>query len=206
MAILPADVEIAKSIVNACVEHGRQILASQTPLLEGKDYDFMPGFEEMTIHLYLAGVMWRFGEQFDLPTSAKDRGFISLLPVLSNSGMKVEAARRRIAELYEIAGGNSEKVHPVVFAGYNASEGDGSLARLFDHFRGDPKVSGAPFRLLDRAKPIAAILGLASFGISALIGLGWGVSIGIGLISAAAVMAVAAMIYHQMVGTWSARR
>ncbi len=187
MATLRTDTEIATSILNACVEDARRMLSSQTSMLEGKTYDFMPGFEEMTTHLYLAGVMWRIGEQFDLPTTAKERGFVSLLPILSSSGMSAEKAQRRIAELYQTAGGSSDKIHPVVSVGYNAVEGDGSLARLFDQFRADPKISGAPFRLLDRAKPIAAVLGIASFAISVLVGMGWVVSLGVGLVIAVSV-------------------
>ena len=47
---------------------------------------------------------------------------------------------------------------------------DGSLANVFEAFRNVPEVSGAPYRLLDRSKPVAAILAIAGLVISLLFG------------------------------------
>lgn len=186
-------------ILDACVEYARRILASQLPLVESGNYDFMPQFKERTIRLYLAGVMYRFGEQFDLPTNARDRGFICLMSMLITDGMGEKAAKAYIAETNALSSNAKGQDSPILVAGYNAVEGDGSLARVFDGFRNEPTVSGAPYRLLDRSKPIAIILAAAGFAIAILIGRTFGEALGIGIIFGLSTLAIALVIYRQMV-------
>jgi hypothetical protein len=57
----------------------------------------MPDFKKMTIELFLVGVMWRFEEQFDFPTSPRDRGFVCLMQMLVNDGMSLQSAQSMIA-------------------------------------------------------------------------------------------------------------
>ena len=62
------------------------MLASQLPIVEARTYDFMQ-IREMTTATLSGGVMWRFGEQFELPTAARERGFICLMSMLVGDGM-----------------------------------------------------------------------------------------------------------------------
>ena len=191
--------EIAEYVLSACVQHGREMLATQLPLTTGKGFDFMPSFQEMTINLYLAGVMWRYGEQFELPTSARDRGFICLISLLIADGMPPAKARKHVASLNSLSRSADGRDNGILSAGYTAQSGDGSLARIFETFRSNPEVAGAPYRLLDRTKPIAVVLGLATFGISAMTTLSWGAALGVGVITGAATLAIGLAIYRQMV-------
>jgi hypothetical protein len=189
----------AEQVIEACVAHARQLLASELPIVESRSYDFMPSFKEMTTQLYLVGVMWRFGEQFELPTSARDRGFICLMSMLVSEGMNAKEAQSRIAHLSQISRTSTGQETLAIAVGYEAKTGDGSLATVFDAYRNAPEVSGAPYRLLDRSKPIAAILAASGIVISLLVGRSWGEAIGVGVVLGAATLAIALAIYHQTV-------
>jgi hypothetical protein len=193
------DSTVAHQVIEACVAHARQLLASQLPAVESRNYDFMPSFEEMTTQLYLAGAMWRFGEQFVLPTAARDRGFICLMSMLVIDGMNANQAQRRIAHLNQISRTPTGQDTLAITAGYGAKNADGSLATVFDTFHGVPEVSGAPYRLLDRSKPIAAILAVAGLVISLLIGRSWGEAFGVGVVLGVATLAAALATYRQTV-------
>jgi hypothetical protein len=194
-----SDTELAAAVLDACVAHARQMLATQLPKVAAGGYDFMPSFKEMTTQLYLAGVMWRFGEQFDLPTSPRDRAFICLLSMLVADGMSFKKAQGRIAHLNQISRNPEGSDTLVIAVGYKATEGDGSLAAVLDQFRNARKVSGAPYRLLDRAKPTAAILAVAALLISLLVGTSWGAALGIGIVVGVSTLGIALAIYRQMI-------
>ena len=190
---------VALRVIEACVDHARHLLASQLPTVESRRYDFMPSFKEMTTQLYLAGAMWRFGEQFDLPTAARDRGFVCLMAMLVSDGMNAKQAQSRIAHLNEISRTSTGQDTLVIAAGYGAKNADDSLATVFDTFRGIPEVSGAPYRLLDRSKPVAAILAVAGLVIALLVGRSWGEALGVGVVLGVATLAIALAIYRQAV-------
>ena len=194
-----SDTELAAAVLDACVAHARQMLTTQLPKVAAGGYDFMPSFKEMTTQLYLAGVMWRFGEQFDLPTSPRDRAFICLLSMLVADGMSFKKAQGRITHLNQISRNPEGSDTLVIAVGYKATEGDGSLAAVLDQFRNVRKVSGAPYRLLDRAKPTAAILALAALLISLLVGTSWGAALGIGIVVGVSTLGIALAIYRQMI-------
>ena len=198
MDLTRSDSDFAAHVLEACVQHGRLMLLSQLPDVEGRNYDFMPSFREMTTQLYLVGVMWRFGEQFELPTNARDRGFICLMSMLVSDGMTSKDAQRHIANLNQISRTADGQDSLAITAGYGASEADGTLANLFDHFRNEPKVSGAPYRLLDRSKAIAAILALAGVVISVVLGRSWGEALGVGVVFGVSTLAIALAMYRQM--------
>lgn len=194
-----SDTEFTTAVLDACVGHARQMLASQLPMVEVRSYDFMPSFREMTTQLYLAGVMWRFGEQFDLPTEARDRAFLCLVLMLTADGMSFKQAKDRAAHLNQISRSTDGSDTLAIAVGHKASEGDGTLASVFDQFRGVPEVSGAPYRLLDRAKPIAAILAVAALLISVLVGTSWWPALSIAIVVGMSTLGIALAIYHQMV-------
>jgi hypothetical protein len=193
------DTIVALRTIDACVAHARQLLASQLPDVEIRNYDFLPIFKEMTTQLYLAGVMWRFGEHVDLPTAARDRGFICLMSMLVSDGMNTKKAQKRIAHLNEVSRTSAGQDVLAITAGYGAKNGDGSLAAVFDTFRGVPEVSGAPFRLLNRSKTIAAILTVGGAAISLVVGSTWGEALGVGIFLGVLTLAIALVRYRQEV-------
>ena len=199
MTATESDTTIALQVIEACVAHARRALASQLPIVESRNYDFMPSFKELTIQLYLAGVMWRFGEQFDLPTGARDRGFICLMSILVRDGLSAKDAQLRVAKLNEMSRNAQGQDTLAIAAGYRAEDADGSLASVLDTFRDIPELSGGPYRLLDRSKPIAAILAAAGLIISLLLDRSWGVALGIGVVLGATTLAIALAIYRQAV-------
>lgn len=161
----------------------------------------MPGFIETATQLYLAGVMWNFGEQFGLPTTARDRGFICLMSMLVSDGMTSQKAQERITHLNQISRNTEGQDILAITAGYNAKESDGSLASVFERFSNVPEVSGAPYRLLDRSKPIALILAIAGTLLALLLNNSWGVALGIGVILGVSTLAIALAMYRQAVKT-----
>ncbi len=199
MTATESDTTIALQVIEACVAHARRALASQLPIVESRNYDFMPSFKELTIQLYLAGVMWRFGEQFDLPTGARDRGFVCLMSMLVRDGLSAKEAQLRIAKVNEMSRNDQGQDTLAIAAGYRAEDADGSLASVLDTFRDIPELSGGPYRLLDRSKPIAAILAAAGLVISLLLDRSWGVALGIGVVLGATTLAIALAIYRQAV-------
>ena len=187
----------AQQVMEACVAHARQMLASQQPVVDGRAYDFMPSFVEMTTQIYLAGVMWRFGEQFEMPTAPRDRGFICLMSLLVSDGMSAKKAQERIAYLNQVSRAADGRDVLAMTEGYNARSADGSLARVFDTFRGTPEVSGAPYRLLDRSKPVALVLAIAGLIVPLILGRSWGEALGIGIVLGVSTLAIALAIYRQ---------
>jgi hypothetical protein len=196
----PTDPEaIARQVVDACIVHARRMLASQMPIVDSRNYDFLPAFSQMTTQMYLVGVIWRFGEQFALPTAPRERGFLCLFSMLVSDGMNTQEAQRRVAELNRLSRSKDGHDNPAVLAGYRATEADGSLAEVFEAFRNVPAVAGAPFRLINRAKPISAILAAAGFGIAVVLGRSWAESLGISVVLGVVPLVIALALYRRSV-------
>lgn len=156
--------ELATSAIDICVEHAREILASQLPQIKDKGYDFAPQFRQMTIQLYLVGVMWRKGESLGLPTNARDHAFAALQSMLISDGMKKKQAQQRIEFLSNMSRAEGGADTLAVVTGYDATKDDDSMVRLFDEYRDETRVSGALWRLFERGKKIMAIGGaMAAF-------------------------------------------
>ncbi|HEV7929068.1 MAG TPA: hypothetical protein VGP12_02930, partial [Nitrosospira sp.] len=85
--------------IDICVQHAREILASQLPQIKDKGYDFAPPFRQMTIQLYLVGVMWRCSENLHLPIDPRDHAFQALESMLISDGLPKKEAQKRIAFL-----------------------------------------------------------------------------------------------------------
>src|SRR5688500_9027588 len=73
--------EPATAAIDGCVQHAREVLASQLSQIKDKGYDFAPQFRQLTIQLYLVGVMWRKGESLGL-SNARDHAFAALQSML----------------------------------------------------------------------------------------------------------------------------
>jgi hypothetical protein len=191
--------DFATQVIESTVAHGRKMLVTQMQTVRAGEFDLMPAAVDTTTDLYLAGVMWRFGEQFDLPTTARDRGFICLMCKLVEDGMNKSKAQERIAYLNQISRTTDGQDNRVIATGYHAQEFDGSLSTIFEAFRDAPEMSGAPYRMLDRAKAIAAILAVSGALLALLVGKSWGVALGVSAVLGGAVLAIALAMYRQAV-------
>jgi hypothetical protein len=148
--------------IDICVQHAREILASQLPQLKDKGYDFAPPFRQMTIQLYLVGVMWRCGENLHLPIDARDYAFQALESMLISDGLSKKEAQKRIAFLSSMSKVEGGADTLAVAMGYEATLNDNSMVSLFDEYRHETKVSGALWRLFERGKRIMFIGGTAA--------------------------------------------
>ena len=145
-----------------CVQYGEKILASQLSHVESKGYDFAPPFREMTIHLYLIGVMWRHGENLDSVTNPREHALASLHKMLVKTGMSDKNAEKRIALLKTMSQEEESSETLAVTAGYQAKQDDNSLDMIFDEYRDETRVSGALWRFYNRGKKLMFIGGGAA--------------------------------------------
>jgi len=140
------------SIEAACVQHGREIMDTQLALIKDKGYDFAPQFQEMTIHLYLLGVIWRFAEGLDAQKNAREHAFAAIHSMLISDGMHEKNVQKRIEFLRKMSRLEDDSNAHAVEAGYHSEPGDNSLAELLDHYIDEVRVSGAFWRLYERLK------------------------------------------------------
>lgn len=150
--------EDGASTHDICVQHGENVLASQLPHVESKGYDFAPPFREMTIHLYLIGVMWRHGESLESVTNPREHALASLHKMLVKTGMTVKNADKRIALLKKMSHEENGETHAVT-VGYQAKQGDNSLDKIFEDYCDETRVSGALWRFYNRGKKFMFIGG-----------------------------------------------
>lgn len=150
------------STLDACAQHGREVLASQLLLIKDKGYDFAPQFRQMTIQLYLVGVMWRHGEGLGSAMDAHDHAFAALHSILISDGMKRKEAERRITFLRSMSRLEDGSDTLAIAVGYQAVPGDAGLTTVFDEYLDEIRVSGALWRLYDRGKKIMFIGGGAA--------------------------------------------
>lgn len=191
--------DVALQEISACVAHARSMLASQMTTVQSHKFDFIPYFTERITNLYLVGVMWRFGEQFECPTVARDRGFLCLMSMLISDGMSLKEAEEEVVELNKLSRTEDGEDVLAIAAGYSAIESDGSLATVLEKFRYVPELSGPPYRLFSRSKPVAVILAIAGTLLSLLFDKSWGVALGVGVVLGGSTLAIAHTIYHQAV-------
>jgi hypothetical protein len=148
--------------IDICVQHAREVLASQLPQIKDKGYDFAPPFRQLTIQLYLVGVMWKCGKGLNLPIDARDHAFQALESMLVGDGMSIKEAQKRIAFLGSLSKVEGGVDALAVARGYEATLNDSSMVSLFDEYRHETKVSGALWRLFERGKKIMFIGGTAA--------------------------------------------
>lgn len=158
-----------------CIQRARDMLALQLPKIKVKRYDFAPEFRQMTIQLYMLGVMWRCGENLGLSEDPREHAFAALQSMLISDGMKEKQAQQRIAFLRNMSRVQDDTgTHDAdaVLVGYDAEADDDSLTGIFDGYLDEVRVSGAFWRLYDRGKKIMFIGG----GIAAFVTI-WAVTI-----------------------------
>lgn len=196
--MVAADTEFAKSVIEKCVSHARGLLALQLPAVEARNYDFDPGFRKMVTELYLVGVMWRFGEQFDLPTQPRDRAFLCLMHMLIADGASWRTAKRRIRTLNSYSRDEKGEDSLALRVSYEAGDREGALAAILDQYRNTPAASAAPYGLIAISKPIAAVIAVAGIAIALLLGRSLPESLGVGLVAGIAVLVAASLIFRKM--------
>ncbi len=148
------------STVDACIAHAREVKATQLELIASKHYDFAPEFHEMTIQLYLFGVMWKFAENLGNVEDARALAFTALQTMLIQDGLQKQKAVKRIDFLRKMSKLEDDHNALAVAIGYESETGDNSLAEVFDHYVDDTQVSGAFWRLYDRGRKIMLYGGL----------------------------------------------
>ena len=192
------DSDYAINAMNSCVSHARELLALQLPSVRARQYDISPKIEELTIQFYLIGVMWSYSEQYELPSEPRERGFIFLISLLMQDGWKLEAVKRRIELLQKTSRTEAGIDNFAITIGHEVGNRKGALEAIFDQINGKPGVSGLPFRIRRRTKPIAAILGVAAAAISSLLGIGSGKALGVGIILALAAIGISLAVARQI--------
>ena len=190
---------VAEMVMNALVKHGRDVVAQQRPAVEASNFDFLPRFLTQATHMFVIGAMWRFGEKYDISMEPRDRALVAFIKGVIEEGVNPEEAKRLGGDLSEQTKTPSGGMHPIVKAGYDEGTKEGRLAQVLEQFMKVPEVAGAPYRLLDRAKPISLILGIATAAVTLLLGRDIWTAIGIGIVVGAASIAIALAIYRQMI-------
>ena len=122
-----------------CVQHGEEILTSQLRIIKDKGYDFAPPFREMTIHLYLLGVMWRHGESLNLETDPREHALQSLQTMFVKKGMGNKSAQKRIKFISDMSKTEDGVDAYAVTAGYQASLDDSSLNMVLEEYRDETR-------------------------------------------------------------------
>ncbi|MDO8334164.1 MAG: hypothetical protein Q7T35_05795 [Nitrosomonas sp.] len=156
----PPAVHSDVSTMDACIEHARAIKIEQLELIKSKDYDFAPEFRDMTIQLYLLGVMWKFAENLGNTNDARELAFTAMKTMLIQDRMPKQKAEKRIEFLRKMSKLADDHDALAVAIGYESVPGDSSLAEVFDHYVDDMQVSGAFWRLYDRGRKIMLYGGL----------------------------------------------
>lgn len=159
-ASAPEKITSDVSTMDACIAHTREIIAAQLERIKSKDYDFAPEFKEMTIQLYLFGVMWKFTESLGNVNDARELAFAALKSMLIQDGLHKQKVAKRIEFLKKMSKIENDHNALAVAIGYESEPDDNSLAEVFDHYRDDTQVSGAFWRLYDRGRKIMLYGGL----------------------------------------------
>lgn len=157
----PKTVTSDRSTIDACIEHGKEVIAVQLELIKSKGYDFAPEFKDMTIQLYLFGVMWKFAENLGNTNDARELAFTALGTLLIQDGMQKRRVAKRIEFLKKMSKIEDDHNALAVAIGYESVPGDNSLAEVFDHYIDDTQVSGAFWRLYDRGRKTMLYGGLS---------------------------------------------
>ncbi len=152
----------------------------------------------MVTELYLVGVMWRFGEQFDLPTQPRDRAFLCLMYMLVADGASEGAAKKRIRVLNTYSRDDKGEDSLALRIGYEAGDREGALAAILEEYRNTPAASATPYRVIEISKPIAAVIAVAGIAVALLLGRSWAESFGVGLILGISVLVTASLIFRKM--------
>lgn len=146
--------------LDACIAHAKEVITEQLEhIADRKEYDFAPQFRDMTIQLYLVGVMWKFYAQHEARESALEKAFAALTAMMVKDGVKSKVAEKRTAFLRKTSRLDDDEALAMAL-GYEYEPGDRSLAEVFDHYLDEVRVSGGLWRIFDQGKKIMILGGL----------------------------------------------
>lgn len=143
-----------------CIQHAREVLNEQILHIKGKGYDFAPQFKEMTIQLYLVGVMWQFYEEHNSSEMAREKAFSTLYSMMVKDGIKSKRAKKQVDFLKKMSRLEDGDDALAIAIGHESKLGDESLAEIFDHYVDEIGVSGSLWRHYDLGKKIILFGGL----------------------------------------------
>ena len=155
--------ERALSTDEACVQYGREVMDAQLVTIKEKGYDFAPQFQELTIHLYLFGAIWKFAEELDDPKNGRSHAFSAIHSMLRSEGMQEKKAQKQIEHLEKMSKVEDGSNAHAVDMGYLSTPNDGSMVELFDDYVNEYQVSGDFWRLFERIKKTMIYGGLVLF-------------------------------------------
>ncbi|SFU48834.1 hypothetical protein SAMN05216339_10317 [Nitrosomonas eutropha] len=153
--------KFGEEILDACIKHTKEVLAEQLPLVKDKKYDFAPQFKDLTIQLYLVGVMQQFYDQYEATTAdAQEKAFQALCHMMVKDGVKPNRAKKQAAFVKKMSVLEDGDEALALALGYESKPGDHSLAEVFDHYVGETRVSKGLWRSYDQGKIILLLGGL----------------------------------------------
>ncbi len=150
-----------EEILDACIKHTKEVLAEQLPLVKDKKYDFAPQFKDLTIQLYLVGVMQQFYDQYEATTAdAQEKAFQALYHMMVKDGVKSNRAKKQAVFVRKMSVLEDGDEALALALGYESKPGDHSLAEVFDHYVGEARVSKGLWHSYDQGKIILLLGGL----------------------------------------------
>ena len=155
-----SSVDNEAAMLDDCIKHAKEMLNEQISSVKGKNYDFAPQFREMTMQLYLVGVMWRFYEEHGSPDMARENAFETLCSMMIKDGVKPKRAQKQVEFLKKVSKLEDGDDALAIAVGYESKPGDESLAEIYDHYVNEVGVSGALWRHYDLGKKIILFGGL----------------------------------------------
>lgn len=155
--------ELALSTDEACIQYGREVMDAQLVLIKEKGYDFAPQFQELTIHLYLFGAIWKFAEKLDDPENGRTHAFSAIHSMLRSEGMQEKKAQKRIELVEKMSKVEDGSNAHAVEMGYTSEPDDDGLVKLFNDYVIEYQVSGDFWRLFERIKKTMIYGGLVMF-------------------------------------------
>lgn len=155
--------ELVLSTDEACIQYGREVMDAQLVLLKEKSYDFAPQFQELTVHLYLFGAIWKFAEELDDPNNGRNHAFSAIHSMLRSDGMPEKKAQKQVELIEKMSKVEDGSDAHAVEMGYLSEPGDDSLVELFNDYVNDYQVSGDFWRLFERIKKTMIYGGLVMF-------------------------------------------
>lgn len=161
--------ELALSTDEACIQYGREVMDAQLVLIKEKGYDFAPQFQELTIHLYLFGAIWKFAEKLDDPENGRTHAFSAIHSMLRSEGMQEKKAQKRIELVEKMSKVEDGSNAHAVEMGYTSEPDDDGLVKLFNDYVIEYQVSGDFWRLFERIKKTMIYGGLVMFFLCCLV-------------------------------------
>ncbi len=153
--------KFGEEVLEACIRHAKEVLAVQLPNIKDKKYDFAPQFKDLTIQLYLVGVMQQFYDQYEATTAdAQEKAFNALYCMMVKDGVKSKRAKNQAQFVRQMSRLDDGDEALALALGYESKPGDRSLAEVFDHYVGEARVSKGLWHSFDQGKKILVLGGL----------------------------------------------